>query len=203
MAFKRSAVRSRLSPPGKRKALEVSFQGFSFRSWSYPSFGPVAQLGERSVRIREVESSNLFRSTRRTLDGHLLFQKRLCRDGAALMSKRTAEVKVWKPWPPLFYRSIPFCPVLPLPDRRRPPICPMRAPGYPHDTGPSPLAGGGEAAGPPGSDRASQIRQRCVPRDGRSGPGGAGHIPSRTGNAVYHPPVTDAAGRGGRTAGAG
>lgn len=124
MAFKRSAVRSRLSPPGKRKALEVSFQGFSFRSWSYPSFGPVAQLGERSVRIREVESSNLFRSTRRTLDGHLLFQKRLCRDGAALMSKRTAEVKVWKPWPPLFYRSIPFCPVLLLPDRRRPPVRP-------------------------------------------------------------------------------
>ena len=27
-------------------------------------FGPVAQLGERSVRIREVESSNLFRSTK-------------------------------------------------------------------------------------------------------------------------------------------
>ena len=26
-------------------------------------FGPVAQLGERSVRIREVESSSLFRST--------------------------------------------------------------------------------------------------------------------------------------------
>ena len=26
-------------------------------------YGPVAQLGERSVRIREVESSSLFRST--------------------------------------------------------------------------------------------------------------------------------------------
>ena len=49
-------------------------------------FGPVAQLGERSVRIREVESSNLFRSTRWTLDEHLLFQRRLCRDGVALMS---------------------------------------------------------------------------------------------------------------------
>ena len=48
--------------------------------------GPVAQLGERSVRIREVESSNLFRSTRWTLDEHLLFQRRLCRDGVALMS---------------------------------------------------------------------------------------------------------------------
>jgi hypothetical protein len=28
--------------------------------------GPVAQLGERSVRIREVESSNLFRSTKKS-----------------------------------------------------------------------------------------------------------------------------------------
>ena len=27
------------------------------------TYGPVAQLGERSVRIREVESSSLFRST--------------------------------------------------------------------------------------------------------------------------------------------
>ena len=29
-----------------------------------------------------------------TLDEHLLFQRRLCRDGVALMSKRTAEAKV-------------------------------------------------------------------------------------------------------------
>ena len=33
-------------------------------SWENAFLGPVAQLGERSVRIREVESSNLFRSTR-------------------------------------------------------------------------------------------------------------------------------------------
>ncbi len=32
-------------------------------SWENAFLGPVAQLGERSVRIREVESSNLFRST--------------------------------------------------------------------------------------------------------------------------------------------
>ena len=31
------------------------------------NYGPVAQLGERSVRIREVESSNLFRSTKNRL----------------------------------------------------------------------------------------------------------------------------------------
>lgn len=49
-------------------------------------------------------------STRWTLDEHLLFQRRLRRHGVALMSKRTAEVKVYKPWPPLFYRFISFCP---------------------------------------------------------------------------------------------
>lgn len=53
-------------------------------------------------------------STRWTLDEHLLFQRRLRRDGVALMSKRTAEVKVYKPWPPLFlsvYSVLPcaFC----------------------------------------------------------------------------------------------
>ena len=51
------------------------------------AFGLVAQLGERSVRIREVEGSNPFESTNWTLDEHLLFQRRLCRDGVALMSK--------------------------------------------------------------------------------------------------------------------
>ena len=35
--------------------------------------GPVAQLGERSVRIREVESSNLFRSTKNRLANASLF----------------------------------------------------------------------------------------------------------------------------------
>ena len=35
--------------------------------------GGVAQLGERTVRIRKVESSILFVSTKRTLHEHLLF----------------------------------------------------------------------------------------------------------------------------------
>ena len=70
--------------------------------------GPVAQLGERSVRIREVESSNLFRSTRWTLDEHLLFQRRLCCDGVALMSNEQRRSR-YKPWPPLFCRFISFC----------------------------------------------------------------------------------------------
>ena len=35
--------------------------------------GPVAQLGERSVRIREVESSNLFRSTSFEIPAAVLF----------------------------------------------------------------------------------------------------------------------------------
>ena len=40
------------------------------------ALGPVAQLGERSVRIREVESSNLFRSTIKSLL-ESLFEKRV------------------------------------------------------------------------------------------------------------------------------
>ncbi len=36
-------------------------------------YGPVAQLGERCVRIAEVEGSIPFGSTRWTLDEHLLF----------------------------------------------------------------------------------------------------------------------------------
>lgn len=38
-----------------------------------PAFGLVAQLGERSVRIREVESSNLFRSTSFEIPAAVLF----------------------------------------------------------------------------------------------------------------------------------
>ena len=34
-----------------------------YANYTVRFFGPVAQLGERSVRIREVESSSLFRST--------------------------------------------------------------------------------------------------------------------------------------------
>lgn len=48
--------------------------------------GPVAQLGARSVRIREVVGSNPIRSTRWTLHEHLFFQRRLCREGVAVMS---------------------------------------------------------------------------------------------------------------------
>ena len=40
-----------------------------------------------SFRIAEVEGSIPFESTNWTLDEHLLFQRRLCRDGVALMSK--------------------------------------------------------------------------------------------------------------------
>ena len=39
-------------------------------------------------------NSTPFESTRWTLDEHLLFQRRLCRIGVALMSKQTAEAKV-------------------------------------------------------------------------------------------------------------
>ena len=55
-------------------------------------------LGERSVRIREVEGSNPFRSTKRTLDEHLLFQRRFRRWSSLLMSKQEKRVKVMKPW---------------------------------------------------------------------------------------------------------
>ena len=58
-------------------------------------YGPVAQLGERSVRIREVVGSNPFRSTRWTLHEHLLFQRRLCRKSVAADNpKQNQRVKV-------------------------------------------------------------------------------------------------------------
>ena len=56
-------------------------------------YGPVAQLGERCVRNAEVESSILFGSTRWTLDEHLLFQRRFCRKGVAVMSEQNPRVK--------------------------------------------------------------------------------------------------------------
>ena len=43
------------------------------------SFGGVAQLGERTVRIRKVESSILFVSTKQVLDEHLFLQRRFRR----------------------------------------------------------------------------------------------------------------------------
>ena len=56
--------------------------------------GLVAQLGERSVRIREVEGSNPFRSTKQVLDEHLLFCRRLRREVFALIHNRKAPS--WK-----------------------------------------------------------------------------------------------------------
>ena len=54
------------------------------------SYGLVAQLGERSVRIREVEGSNPFRSTKQVLDEHLFLQRRLRREMFALIHNRKA-----------------------------------------------------------------------------------------------------------------
>ena len=51
-------------------------------------------LGERTVRIRKVEGSIPFGSTRWTLHEHLLFQRRLRRKGVAVMSKQNQRVKV-------------------------------------------------------------------------------------------------------------
>ena len=53
-------------------------------------YGLVAQLGERSVRIREVEGSNPFRSTKQVLDDHLFLQRRLRREVFALIHNRKA-----------------------------------------------------------------------------------------------------------------
>ena len=58
----------------------------------------MSSLGERSVRIREVEGSNPFRSTKWTLDEHLLFQRRFRCRSSLLMSKQKKRVKVMKPW---------------------------------------------------------------------------------------------------------
>ena len=54
------------------------------------SYGLVAQLGERSVRIREVESSSLFRSTKQVLDEHLFLQRWFRREVFALIRNRKA-----------------------------------------------------------------------------------------------------------------
>ena len=56
------------------------------------SYGLVAQLGERSVRIREVEGSNPFRSTKQVLDEHLFLQRRLRREVFALIQNRKSAV---------------------------------------------------------------------------------------------------------------
>ena len=54
------------------------------------AFGGVAQLGERTVRIRKVESSILFVSTKQVLDEHLFLQRRLRREVFALIHNRKA-----------------------------------------------------------------------------------------------------------------
>ena len=54
------------------------------------SFGPVAQLGERTVRIRKVDGSIPFRSTKQGSDEHLLFQWRFRREVFALIHNRKA-----------------------------------------------------------------------------------------------------------------
>ena len=50
----------------------------------------MSALGERSVRIREVEGSNPFRSTKQGLDEHLFLQRRLRRAVFALIRNRKA-----------------------------------------------------------------------------------------------------------------
>ena len=55
--------------------------------------GPVAQLGERRVRIAEAEGSNPFGSTKQVLDEHLFLQRRFRREVFALIHNRKAP-----PW---------------------------------------------------------------------------------------------------------
>ena len=53
-------------------------------------YGGVAQLGERTVRIRKVESSILFVSTKQVLDEHLFLQRWFRREMFALIRNRKA-----------------------------------------------------------------------------------------------------------------
>ena len=50
----------------------------------------MSALRERSVRIREVEGSNPFRSTKQGSDEHLFLQRRLRREVFALVHDRKA-----------------------------------------------------------------------------------------------------------------
>ena len=54
----------------------------------------MSALGERSVRIREVEGSNPFRSTKQGSDEHLFLQRRFRRAVFALIRNRKAPS--WK-----------------------------------------------------------------------------------------------------------
>lgn len=55
------------------------------------SYGGVAHLVERLLRMQEVRGSIPLISTRWTLHEHLLFQRRLCRKSVAVMSKQKEE----------------------------------------------------------------------------------------------------------------
>ena len=57
----------------------------------YCPYGALAQLGARHTGSVEVTGSNPVCSTRWTLHEHLLFQRRLCRQGVAEMSKQKEE----------------------------------------------------------------------------------------------------------------
>ena len=55
----------------------------------------MSALGERSVRIREVEGSNPFRSTKQGSDEHLFLQRRFRREMFALShNKKSAVLEV-------------------------------------------------------------------------------------------------------------
>ena len=75
---------------------------FSKKIYNSLEFGPVAQLGERSVRIRKVMGSNPTGSTKRALDEHLFFQRRFRRKGSDLMQNRK-ESQGLKPWLSFIY----------------------------------------------------------------------------------------------------
>ena len=74
--------------------INIDFYSLQIRKMCYnvQALGPVAQLGERSVRIREVESSSLFRSTkwRESLknEDFLAFFVRPCISCACIFLKR-------------------------------------------------------------------------------------------------------------------
>ena len=58
------------------------------------SYGGVAHLVERLLRMQEVRGSIPLISTKWTLHEHLLFQRQLCCKGVAVMSKQNQRVKV-------------------------------------------------------------------------------------------------------------
>lgn len=58
------------------------------------SYGGVAHLVERLLRMQEVRGSIPLISTKWTLDEHLFFQRRFRRRGSLLMSKQKMRVKV-------------------------------------------------------------------------------------------------------------